>query len=337
MNPVVTIITPTYNHERFIDDCIQSVLNQYFTEWEMLVVNDGSTDQTAAIASRYSAKDNRIQVFNQKNVGIFRLAETYNFALERSKGKFIAILEGDDIWLPDKLSRQVAALEREPGSVLAWSPASQVNADRSRVFLETTSTNDPSKKYYANSPAGIILNLLFFGNCIPALTLLIRKEILTEIGGFHQGFGLPLVDIPTLQLLATKGTFFYDPIPTGMWRVYPNQVTKSHLVAIFQGCYLLAKQNITNFSKDQTVSFNVTMNEIDNHYRKMMVIAHARQGRYCLIRKQFAEARSHYLKAIFKWKGEYIWKVRALTGILFSVFHLDVEGLARMLNRPNYK
>lgn len=337
MNTVVSIITPTYNHEKYLTDCIQSVLDQDFQQWEMLIVNDGSTDATASVADRFAAQDSRVRVFHRKNIGIFRLSETYNFALSLARGKYIAVLEGDDVWFSDKLTRQVAALEKEPGAVLAWSPASQVNAGGDRVFLESTSSDDASISYYANNPVGNILNILFFRNCIPALTMMIRKQILENIGGFHQDFGLPLVDIPTLQLLATKGTFYYDRIPTGMWRVYPDQVTKSHLVTIFEGCHQLAKRNLSEFSKNKALTFQVKEEEIESWYHRMMVIAHARQGRYCLIRKQFAEARSHYLKAIFKWKGEYIWKVRALTGILFSVFHLDVEGLARMLNRPNYK
>jgi glycosyltransferase involved in cell wall biosynthesis len=337
MNTVVSIITPTYNHEKYLADCIQSVLDQDFQQWEMLIVNDGSTDSTAVVADRFAAQDSRIRVFHRKNIGIFRLSETYNFAVSQARGKYIAVLEGDDVWFRDKLSRQVACLEKEPDAVLAWSPASQVNAGGSRVFQESTSSDDSSRVYYDNHPVGSILNILFFRNCIPALTMMIRKNILETIGGFHQDFGLPLVDIPTLQLLATKGTFCYDPKPTGMWRVYPDQVTKSHLVTIFEGCHQLAKRNHADFSKSNELSFQVKEEDLDAWYHRMMVIAHARQGRYCLIRKQFPEARSHYLKAIFGWNGEYVWKMRAITGFIFSILHLDVEGLAKILNRPSYK
>lgn len=65
----------------------------------MIIVDDGSSDKTYEKALEYSEKDSRIKLFTQKNIGIFRLAETYNFALSKSEGKYIAILEGDDVWV----------------------------------------------------------------------------------------------------------------------------------------------------------------------------------------------------------------------------------------------
>ena len=106
-SPLVSIITPTYNHEKYIGECIRSVQSQTYSNWEMLIVDDGSTDNTFSIASELAAGDSRIHVYTQKNIGIFRLCETYNFALSESKGKYIAVLEGDDVWLPEKLSVQV--------------------------------------------------------------------------------------------------------------------------------------------------------------------------------------------------------------------------------------
>jgi len=88
--PLVSIITPTYNHEKYIGDCIKSVQNQIYTNWEMIVISDGSTDETLLIAQSFAEKDSRIRIFSQSNVGIFRLAETYNFALKQTRGTYIA-------------------------------------------------------------------------------------------------------------------------------------------------------------------------------------------------------------------------------------------------------
>ena len=108
--PLVSVITPTYNHEKFIASCIQSVIAQSFSAWEMVIINDGSTDGTAEIIGEFARQDERIRVFNRANVGIDRLSETYNFGLEQCRGRFIAILEGDDLWEPEKLHLQVAAM-----------------------------------------------------------------------------------------------------------------------------------------------------------------------------------------------------------------------------------
>jgi len=98
--PLVSVISPTYNHGRYITDCIESVQNQTYTNWEMIIVDDGSSDNTLETAKALAQQDNRIKVFTQENIGIFRLGETYNFALSKASGKYTAILECDDIWLP---------------------------------------------------------------------------------------------------------------------------------------------------------------------------------------------------------------------------------------------
>jgi glycosyltransferase involved in cell wall biosynthesis len=337
MDPVVSIITPAYNHEKFIAECIQSALDQTFMDWEMLIINDGSTDRTSEIAAGFVSKDSRIRLFNQPNIGIFRLAESYNFALQRAKGKYIAILEGDDIWEKDKLSRQVPVLEHNPGMVMAWSSARQVNIDQSRTFTVSPAVKPSDADLFSNTPVGCILDILFFRNCIPALSTLIRRDALEQIGGFKQGYGLPLIDIPTWQQLSAKGPFYFDAEPTGRWRVYPGQTTKTHLVRIFSGCYSLSLDNFRNFSANKALSFRVTEGEIKSHFNKVMIMAYSREGRYLLIKKQYREARKDYIRAIFSKGGEYIWKLRALVGLLLSLLHLDVEWLARILKRPSYK
>ena len=71
MQPLVSIITPTYNHQNYISDCIKSAQKQTYNNWEMIVMDDGSTDETLSIAKSFAEKDDRIHVFTQKNIGIF--------------------------------------------------------------------------------------------------------------------------------------------------------------------------------------------------------------------------------------------------------------------------
>jgi glycosyltransferase involved in cell wall biosynthesis len=87
---LVTVITPTYNHEQYIRACIESVLSQTYPKWEQVIVDDGSTDKTPEIIGSY--KDKRIRYVRQENVGIFRLPETYNRALAAARGELIAML-----------------------------------------------------------------------------------------------------------------------------------------------------------------------------------------------------------------------------------------------------
>ena len=106
-NDLVTIIMPSYNTAEFITDTINSVLNQTYTNWELLIVDDCSTDNTDEIVSSF--KDERIKYFkNDKNSGA---AISRNKALREAKGKWIAFLDSDDLWFPEKLEKQIKFME----------------------------------------------------------------------------------------------------------------------------------------------------------------------------------------------------------------------------------
>ena len=101
----VSIITPSYNTSKFIEATIKSVLDQDFESWEMVIVDDNSSDGSPEIIKRYAAKDSRIILIeNKENTGA---ASARNLAIQQSKGRFIAFLDSDDLWLPNKLSMQV--------------------------------------------------------------------------------------------------------------------------------------------------------------------------------------------------------------------------------------
>lgn len=110
MSPLISIITPNYNCARFIAQTIESVLAQTYTNWEMLIVDDCSTDGSYEIAQEYAEKDSRIKVFrNEKNSGA---AISRNRAIEASSGEYVAFLDSDDLWLPEKLEKQIAFMQQ---------------------------------------------------------------------------------------------------------------------------------------------------------------------------------------------------------------------------------
>lgn len=105
MKDLVSIITPSYNSSNFIEETINSVLNQTYENWEMIIVDDCSTDNSVEIINEYLEKDNRIKLLvNEKNKGA---AETRNEALKIAKGRFIAFLDSDDLWNCNKLEKQI--------------------------------------------------------------------------------------------------------------------------------------------------------------------------------------------------------------------------------------
>lgn len=105
MSYKISIITPVYNCEKLIGNTIETVINQTYTNWEMLLVDDCSTDNSEKIIEEYIRKDNRVKYFKlEQNSGA---AVARNYALEKSEGRFIAYLDSDDLWKPEKLEKQV--------------------------------------------------------------------------------------------------------------------------------------------------------------------------------------------------------------------------------------
>ena len=109
MNDLISIIMPSYNTERYIGDSIRSVLAQTYSDWELIIVDDCSTDRTDDIVGGF-LHDTRIRyIKNEKNSGA---AMSRNRALREARGRWIAFLDSDDLWLPDKLEHQVDFMEQ---------------------------------------------------------------------------------------------------------------------------------------------------------------------------------------------------------------------------------
>lgn len=105
-NPLVSVVMPCYNAEKYIRESIDSVINQSFQNWELVIVNDGSKDNSLAIIEDYSRKDNRIR-FIHCTTPSGSPAEPRNIGIREAKGRYIAFLDSDDIWTPDKLESQL--------------------------------------------------------------------------------------------------------------------------------------------------------------------------------------------------------------------------------------
>lgn len=110
-NTMVSIITPSFNSSRFIAESIESVLNQTYQNWELLITDDCSIDNSVEIIASYTNKDSRIRLFPLKsNVGA---AAARNVSIKNSTGRYIAFLDSDDIWMPEKLERQIAFMQQK--------------------------------------------------------------------------------------------------------------------------------------------------------------------------------------------------------------------------------
>ena len=166
MGDLVSIIMPNYNSGKYIGAAIESVLAQTYTDWQLLIVDDGSSDDSVRLIERYADNDNRIRLFsNQSNLGA---AEARNLALKHAEGRWIAFLDSDDIWKEDKLEKQISFME-ENGYAFSCSDYSVIN-EKGEVIAE-----------YATGRTGYTYRDILKSNSIGCLTALIDREKISDI------------------------------------------------------------------------------------------------------------------------------------------------------------
>jgi glycosyltransferase involved in cell wall biosynthesis len=198
----VSTVIAAYNAERTIAETIDSALVQECDGHEVIVVNDGSTDSTAMILSGYGG---RISIVTQPNRGA---AAARNAGVAYSTGKYIAILDSDDLWFPGKLQTMVAALERNAGASLAFSEYAKID-DNGVEFGESMIGHAPTMNEMMRSLPPILTS-----------TLVISRQMFDRTGGFHEEFrGQGFEDSWLLLLLRELGEFEYLPGKLTRYRV----------------------------------------------------------------------------------------------------------------------
>lgn len=169
--PTVSVIIPTYRRSHLVGQAIESVLAQSYTDYEVIVVNDGSTDKTAEVLARFG---NKISVVHQRNKG---LSAARNAGIRIAQGRYIAFLDDDDLWLPHKLEKQIACLEAHPKIGLVYSDMFCFNENG--MLPNTWAKANPG-------PQVPLLWTLFVRNFIPVPTVVIRRECLDAVGLFDE-------------------------------------------------------------------------------------------------------------------------------------------------------
>lgn len=169
----VSVIIPAYNAERFVKAAIDSVLAQTFQDFEILVVDDGSTDETKNILAQYGDK---IRYLYKDNGGV---SKARNYGIERAEGKYVAFLDADDVWLPEKLEKQFALLESNPSYGLCYSATERVDENLAhKKYIEANEYED-----YCEA---LLLNLnIVAGSCSSAM---VKREVLLQTSGFDAQF-----------------------------------------------------------------------------------------------------------------------------------------------------
>ncbi len=168
--PRVSVVIPTYNRVALIRDALESVFAQTYRDFEVVVVDDGSTDNTRDVLSAYGEQ---ICVVSQTNQGE---ASARNAGIREARGDFVAFLNSDDLWISTKLERQMSLLDANPDLVWAYSDAESFDGDTGRslyLFSQLVRLNQ-----------GKVLSHLFINNFIASPTPIIRRDVFSQVGDF---------------------------------------------------------------------------------------------------------------------------------------------------------
>jgi glycosyltransferase involved in cell wall biosynthesis len=209
---LVTIIIPTYNRENFLPEAVESVLNQTYKNFELIIVDDGSTDNTAKIAGNYLS-DPKIQYIYQENGGI---SAARNKAIRRAKGKFLMFLDDDDFYLPFAVEKLLTCIQKKPGVKFAYGDIITLQEGRKILYRELTPLPKPQ----------IFIQYLTGNNITTPGQVIAETQAIKDIGLFNEEF-LNSSDYE----LWTRLVFNYEvakiDLPVTCYRKHNAQVTSN--------------------------------------------------------------------------------------------------------------
>ncbi|QJT07950.1 glycosyltransferase family 2 protein [Oceanidesulfovibrio marinus] len=227
--PAVSIIITCYNYGQYVGEALDSVLNQTFTDWEAFVVDDGSTDNTADVVSRY-LDDPRVRYVYQQNAG---QASAKNTGIREAKGEFVAFLDADDIWQSEKLAMQLP-LFSNPNVGVVYSK---------RRILDT---NGVIRTFY-HPPLhrGNVLDHMFIDNFVCFSSSIARRSILNDARGFDESLDMG-IDYDLWIRLAARYEFDFVDAPLVTYRVGHTGQMSNKLLCRLDHAWEIMHKNLLN-------------------------------------------------------------------------------------------
>ena len=207
---LVSVVTATYNMAGYIGETLDSILTQDYSRLESIVVDDGSTDDTAAVLEPYLATG-RVRVVHQANAG---QTVAKNRGIAEARGEFVAFCDADDTWRTDKLSRQVAAFRADAEAAVVFSDIRCMDGD-----------GNPYEIPPMHRVGGHITAELLLDNFIPFPTAIVRADVLADVGGFDESLSMS-IDYDLWLRISVDHAMHYIPEPLANYRIWEGQMSK---------------------------------------------------------------------------------------------------------------
>lgn len=292
MNPRVSVIVPTYNRADLLPATLQSVLGQAFADLELLLVDDGSTDGTEQVVRGIA--DGRLVYLPQPHSGLPAVAR--NAGLRRARGAYIAFLDSDDLWLPDKLAVQVEYMDAHPELGLTFANAIMFGGDpeaakEHQLFLN----RPPSHPTHSAGAAGLpsvecSFEELYGWPIIPSLTVMIRAAVVSVVGFFDEDPRLKAnEDYDYWLRIAAHCRVAYLDRPLAEYRRHAGGISRATVASCQSKLFLVDKL-------DRTLPERVA--RLTGRRRRWLASIHYGLGRGLLRQDRPAEGRRHFSQSL---------------------------------------
>lgn len=271
---LVTVLMGSYNHEKYISEAIESVLNQTFPDLELIIVDDGSSDSSRDIIRKYQEQDSRVKpIFHSQNMGIARSA---NDGLKEAKGKYLTFIGSDDVWLSFKLEKQIDFIKDHEDKIV-WSEGQIINGEGTPTGQVMTQLLFSPKKKDGNLFQELLQEDFIFGQ-----STLLKTEYAQETA-FNENFRY-VNDHLFFVALSRKHEFVFIPEPLAKYRLHGRNTTLNNEKTWFKERIILRSNFLERYSAE------ISAQSMADIYYK---IGHAYSG---LDEKELAK--KFYLKAI---------------------------------------
>lgn len=289
--PLVSVIIPTYNHAHFLGEALTSVINQTYPRWEVIVVNNFSSDNTKEVVSSFN--ETRIKIVDFANNGIIGAAR--NRGIKEASGTYVAFLDSDDLWYPEKLDKCVHLLE-ETGSDLV---AHHLVKMKSKNKVGQLRAGPVSKFKYEK--------LLFTGNCLANSSVIVKRDSLLDVGLISESSELITVEDYDLWLRLSLHGLSLSVVDEmlGEYAVHESNNSSAlgrHLDANLKLLKLHTEEMKTSFK------YLKTRSRLANIYYSV--------AREATNQRKFSESLNYFLKVIFYWP----FKVKAYAALLYMIY-----------------
>jgi glycosyltransferase involved in cell wall biosynthesis len=275
--PLVSIVTSTYKHEKYLRRTIDSVLNQDYPNVEYIVINDGSPDGTEEVLKSYG---DRLYWSTQENIGE---VPTLNRGIKMAKGSLVGKLSSDDYLYPNYVSEVVKQFLNDPDLIVVYTDFDLV--DENDALIMSIKKQD----YDA-------VNAVRDHLCLPGPATLFRKELFDQLGGFHTGFRI-LFDMDFWWRSSLFGKIGHLPVELSAFRQHGNSQSNA-------GGMLMASETIQ--CVERFYSTSPMPKEFRKVKRQAFSNAYYAAGSHCVQSKNIKEAKSYYLKSLFYSPGNYL-------------------------------